>query len=262
MSTRTLNPAPSWGAVARAQLRMLALLQSRDFAILGGLCGVLLLIGLAAFSTLPPTLEEMGEVPPLTPIFPFLALPLGWIAALWPLSVWRREDPSRRGYFWSLPVPRAPHTLLRVAVGWLLLMGVCVAMMTLMIAVSLPLDARYDETRISLAYAWVPLLVPTLPYLFFSVVAVAFENPLRALAWIGAAVFAVVVMVEQEVIASRVSSLTAPVMQSLAIAIVAPVVNPYDEGEIPGRWAPHYLTWLGLGVALVVAAAFRRRDVS
>lgn len=44
-------------------------------------------------------------------------------AALWAFAVWHGEVPYRRGYHWSLPVPRAAHDLARVAAGalWLLL---------------------------------------------------------------------------------------------------------------------------------------------
>jgi hypothetical protein len=47
---------------------------------------------------------------------------LAWIGLLAPLAVWKGEGPSARGYFWSLPVARGRHTLLKVFAGWAWLM--------------------------------------------------------------------------------------------------------------------------------------------
>jgi hypothetical protein len=259
MSSRALNPVPSWGVVARAQLRMVALLQRREFVILGLLCAALVAVSLWSYGQPPPTWDDLNDIPPSLPVFPALGLPLAFIAAVWALSVWRSEDPTGRGYFWSLPVARSPHTLLRVAVGWTLLMGVCLVVMALWLGVTLPVDARYDQIRISLAYWWVPLVIPTLPYVFFSAMAVAFEHPLRFAGWVFAAAWVLLAIVDSGIASPVVATSANALVESIATALAAPVAAPYDGWELYQPWLPNYLGWLGLAVALLVAASFRRR---
>jgi hypothetical protein len=264
MSSRALNPMPTWGAIAKEQVRSVALLQRRDFAVLGALCAGLLAVVALAYRQLPPTLEDIGDMP-ITPIFPALALPLGCIAVLWPLGVWRRQDPARRGYFWSLPVAQEWHTLLRVAIGWALLMAVCIAVMALAIGIAVPLDARYDETRMSLAQWWVPLVIPTLPYVFVSALMVAFENPIRFAVWVAAAVWVSLIMAEfirATGTADGPLRLLMNVGLSLGTALAAPVSAAYGDEFQNANWALHYLVWFGLGVLLLVLAAFRRQEPS
>ena len=259
MSSRALNPVPSWATMAKAQLRMVALLQRRDFLILAAIAAGLLALALWGWGQLPATFEDELDV---LPVFPVLALPLAAIAALWPLGVWRADDPGRRGYFWSLPVARGPHTLLRVAVGWLLLMCVCLAVMALGLAVAAPVAGRYDELTLSLAYWWAPLLIPTMPYLLVSALAVAFDNPIRFAAWAAAAFFGVMLVVD--VMSLRaIADLGESVTGSFAAALAAPVlvaVEGWNPGSVP--WAPHYLTWLAVAAVLLLAAAFWRHEAS
>src|SRR5690606_25104250 len=127
MSSNVQGRTLSWGAVAAAQLRMVALLQRRDFLVFAGIGAVLValsLYGLMEIAKNPPQ-----RPPDELPLFEGLKGALLLVGLLWPLGVWRRDTPEQRGYFWSLPVARGPHTLLRVASGWLLLMAVCVAAM-------------------------------------------------------------------------------------------------------------------------------------
>src|SRR5690606_8146175 len=122
------------------------------------------------------------------PIFAGLKYALLLVGALWPLGVWRRDTPEQRGYFWSLPVARGPHTLLRVASGWLLLMGVCVAAMVVGALVA-QLYAMQLGAAVRLADWYVPLASATLGYLLISVLAVLVDSPVRWVVWILVALF-------------------------------------------------------------------------
>jgi hypothetical protein len=259
MSSRALNPTPSWGRTVEAQVRMVALLQRRDFLILGVVAAGLIGLALWGYTKLPATIDT--DDLDILPVFPALAFPLAAIAALWPLGVWRRDEPGRRGYFWSLPVAQGPHTLLRVAAGWLLLMCVCVAVMALALGIVAPVAARYEEIELSFAAWWAPLVLPTLPYVLVSVLAVAFENPIRFVAWVVAAGFGAAMVIEVMDLQAA-ADLAGSVTESFGAALGAPVLTAFDEWNSEVRWAPHYLMWFGIGAVLLVLTAFWRREAS
>jgi hypothetical protein len=254
-----MNATPSWGTIVGAQLRLVARLQRRDFAILGAIAAGLLALVLWGYMKMPSEFQSDG--PEVLPVFPGLAYPLVFIAALWPLGVWRRDEPGRRGYFWSLPVARGPHTLIRVGAGWLLLMTVCAAVMALAVAVVMPASVRDPDVSISFAGAWIPLVIPTLPYVLVSVLAVAFENPLRFSAWVFAGFFAVFAATEvfDDLVVSRLFD---SFIDSFGLAIARPTMVVFEEEPAFGGWIGHYLTWLAVGTGLLLLAAFRHRDSS
>src|SRR5262245_6568752 len=99
MSSRERNPVPGFGTVLNIQVRMVALLQRRDFMLLGGILAGLLAI--AYWGQLSVEVNEVNMSGEIIPLFPMIAMPLLAVAALWPLTVWRHGEPSRRGYFWS-----------------------------------------------------------------------------------------------------------------------------------------------------------------
>jgi hypothetical protein len=45
------------------------------------------------------------------------------IGALLPIAVWKGEEPFGSGFFWTLPVDRRQHALVKVLVGWMWLTG-------------------------------------------------------------------------------------------------------------------------------------------
>ena len=85
MSSRSLNPAPSWRTIALAQLRLVALLQRRDFYVLGAIAAGL--VALAVFGYTRGNMEA-GTRSTTLRVFPALAYPLAIIGAFWPLGVW------------------------------------------------------------------------------------------------------------------------------------------------------------------------------
>jgi len=90
----------------REQFRLIAV-SWRWLYPLAALVGMLMLMGMHSWS------------------YSIVAAALALIAgAVWPTILWYGETPSRRVYHWSLPVPRAAHDLMRVAVGAIYLVGI------------------------------------------------------------------------------------------------------------------------------------------
>lgn len=266
MSKPELSPTPSWRTIASAQLRMLALLQRRDFIALGSI--VVALAGLSVWGIFrasppnhPPTETLM--------VFALLAIPLALVAALWPMGVWRQESPTRRGYFWALPASRGPHTFVRVGAGWVLLMTACVAIMIVTWLLLLLALVRLGPAELSLARWYVPLATATLAYVLVTPLAVLFDGPMRVLVWTCLAVSGVRLVAQVtrlEVLAGLIDG----VVKSLGLALVGPLA-PHDSGpEVVFNsttytigyavWGANYLIWIAIGVAALLLVAFRYRE--
>jgi hypothetical protein len=114
MNGGALQPTPRWGAVFREQLMAVGMGVRREMAV-----GAAIVLAITVLLMVSITRAGEGSVS-MSPdgAGPILAL-LGLLA---PLAVWKGEGPSSRGYFWSLPVAREPHTLMKVFCGWLWLM--------------------------------------------------------------------------------------------------------------------------------------------
>jgi hypothetical protein len=256
MSSRSSGRTPSWGAVALEQGRMLLLLQRRDFLIVG-LIGVgLVALGLWGLMQIPG--EEaisrgstMHVLEALGPLF----VPLIPVGALWPLGVWRHDGPSQRGYFWSLPAARAPHTFLRVGLGWVLLMGVCLAAMLVSIGMAALFASRLPEAELSFAFWYLPLTAATLAYLLISVPVVLVDAPVRWVIWIVVALLGVRV-VTAAVDMAALEAAVVGLARSLGTALAGPMT-----GEVPiGSWLTHYVGWFAAGLIGLTAGAFRHPD--
>jgi hypothetical protein len=113
MSDLVLHPLPRRAAVLREQFSAVGVGLRRELAV--GAVFVLFLTLLVFIMV-----AKDGETIPLSP--DHAGFLLAWIGLLAPLAVWKGEGPSARGYFWSLPVARERHTLVKVFVGWAWLM--------------------------------------------------------------------------------------------------------------------------------------------
>ena len=149
---------------------------------------------------------------------------------LFPVGVWLGEDRAGAGFFWTLPVDRRTHALLRVAAGWAWLMGVVAlfGLWLLTIAVVSGGNVLGDETRLVLssfsfgvrvfdpsavqrvqltptALFWlVPFTAATAVYLFANALALGTRHPVR---WIAASAFAFFLIVGLADAAQAASSL-------------------------------------------------------
>jgi hypothetical protein len=120
MTDVALHPTPRWGAVVLEQLRAVRDALRREMAVGGAL-----VLGISALIFLGIARNGWEGSVSISPdsAGPVLAL----IGLLAPLAVWKGEGPSSRGYLWSLPVAREPHTLIKVFSGWVWLMIVLAA---------------------------------------------------------------------------------------------------------------------------------------
>jgi len=251
MSTRTLNPEPSVGAIARAQLRMVTLLQKRDLLVLAAI--VIVMVGLALWGQVRMDPENGGSG--TIPIFRGLSVPLALLGLLWPLGVWRADSPERRGYFWSLPVDRRGHTSLRVGIGWVVLIGVSLLAMATAAASFIPSVIRFEDLRMDVAQVWEPLATATLAYVIVSIFAVLFESPVRwmILGWV--AVLGLYIVGEAADLDGLVEGVEDTV-ESLFIAIGGPVL----ADESVSDWGRQYLVWLPIAAVGLLSALLWRHE--
>lgn len=112
---------PTAAEAFRAQLALLARRWPGLLAVAAALAGLLVL----AATGWIPAIDDMPDGVSLSG-----ALAEAWtfyaVAALFwaPGLAWKDEGPSDRAYHWTLPVDRSTHQLLRLAAGWVLLVGV------------------------------------------------------------------------------------------------------------------------------------------
>lgn len=267
MSQPDLSPAPAWRTVWPTQLRMLSQLQKRDFVVLGIIVAVLSALAIyGIFRTQPPTNRSTETVM----MFALLTIPFALVGAFWPLGVWRKESPERRGYFWSLPVPRGSHTLVRVGAGWVTLMAACIVMMVVTWVLLLVAELRLGSANLSFARWFVPLATATLAYLLISSLTVLLDSPVRTLAWIAVAILGLRIVGK----VLMIKALAVPIdtlSSSLGKALAGPLA-PHEGGpELAfngspytasfATWGAHYLPWLAFAAAAIVLASFRYREI-
>jgi len=183
MTTIALHPVPRRAVVAREQLRAVGVALRREGVLFLGALAILAALAIVA------TVRSAG-VPTHHANFTYglgAAIPVALVGFFLPFSVWRAEDPSRRAYLWSMPVARGPHTVMKVASGWLWLM-VAVAVYLLVFAgfiVLLPIIASEAIPTDAWAAAWewmVPFTAASVAYLIGSIAVVGSDHPWR---WMG-----------------------------------------------------------------------------
>jgi len=253
-----LNAAPALTSVAAAQLRALGVLMRREFVVLGGLALVATALVIWGYTRVDSA--DWGPDPEVVPVFFPVAPIIFLIAVLWPFSVWRLDAPSQRGYFSSLPVRQPTHALLRVAAGWVTLMGVCLASLLIALALGTPMLLMHEAAELSIELWWTPFVSATLIYGVLSAFAVAFEHPIRVVIWIAAALGVVGLIAEGFELGALADALGRVVL-SFWVAFAGPTWIPLDALDYEGPIIGHYLLWLGIGLAATVVGARWHRDV-
>jgi hypothetical protein len=143
MTDATMVRTPTLKAVALEQLRVVGLALRRE--------GLVLCAGLLLFMLGLPFFDEVAP-----PARPFALEPeiLGYLAALvavlTPLGVWKGERRFGESPLWTMPVEHARHARLKIASGWIWLMGVVAfGYLTIVSAVVLAGGSLgLDETRL------------------------------------------------------------------------------------------------------------------
>lgn len=286
-ATTAARAMPRWRAVLAEQLRRVGLSVRREAQLATGF--------LLLFGTLPVMLAHW-RVPSHRSDLQFdeLMLVAALLGVFAPLAVWKGEEPSRRAYFWTLPVGRSRHSLLRVLAGWMWTMAAVAAIVLWVV-----LLARATDGALSNGDAFVPLrplaedaawhprnyfhhpwpvphwqwLVPftgaTAAYLVGSVVALASDHPWR---WYAGSVLVFLLLVSADTRWSRTAA--DALLESrygletlLTGSEPAPVHVTTPEGHVvrhqvlqplPARWAGATTLWIAVGGIGVVLAARRR----
>jgi hypothetical protein len=178
MDELVLHEPPATRAALGEQLRTVGLGLRREGAVL-----LLALLGLSlliAYMYLHSRHTGGGFFVTLSPE---TSGPLALVAMVLPIAVWKGEEPSRRSYLWSLPVPRGPHTLGKVFFGWVWMS----AGLALFVAWSLAVPLLVHASAVGkhgppapAAWRWaVPFTACTVTYLLGTVAVLLSDHPWR-----------------------------------------------------------------------------------
>jgi hypothetical protein len=189
-------PTPRWAGVVREQLRAVAAGARSEITSGAALLVLLPLPVLVQHARTPGHVADMH--------FAMVALLCTLVGLFAPMAVWKGEGPARRGYFWSLPVDRSRHALVKVAAGWGLTMA-AVGLLLLwgaLLAWMMGGEMTLGDTRVPLrpysemprptpadfyvhrwpmeAWLWMaPFAAATAAYLVGSAVALSTDHPWR-----------------------------------------------------------------------------------
>jgi hypothetical protein len=144
MHTSTMKPLPRWSSVAREQFRVLPLALRREAIAFG-----LILLGLTLLFLWEylrsSTQHEMHARWNLAPSTLFPVVLIGFFA---PLSIWKADEPSRRGYHWAMPVDSWHHSQAKVLSGWAWTMIAVLVLASWMALVALLLGGEIGQQRV------------------------------------------------------------------------------------------------------------------
>lgn len=185
MTSTSLHPTPSSRTVAGEQFRAVGLaLRNEGIFFVAALLffGTLIIVGAVRFAH--------GEHSPNAHMgFRYTgsgAIPMFLVGLFVPFGVWRREDPARRAYHWSMPVARGPHTVMKLISGWAWLMIATAVYLAFIVAITFLVSMITGEPtwqRTAPAWEWiVAFTAPTIGYLMTSIAVIASDHPWR---WIG-----------------------------------------------------------------------------
>jgi hypothetical protein len=184
MTSTSLHPTPSSQTIATEEFRAVGLaIRTEAFFFVGALILFVVLIVASAvhFSQTHEAPHHMG--------FTYGAagsIPMFLVGLLIPFGIWRSEDPSRRAYFWSTPIARGPHTIMKLLSGWgwLMIATVLYLLFIVAMAITVPMitgEAAWQAT--TPGWEWVAAFTAsTLGYLLTSIVVIGSDHPWR---WIG-----------------------------------------------------------------------------
>jgi hypothetical protein len=200
----TIHPVPRPSRVLLAQLHLIAANLRRP---------ALVAAGLIALGTMLLIIDAAGDNGRPIDFHPEYSVLPGLLGLLFPVGVWLGEDRTGTGLFWTLPVDRRTHALLRVAAGWAWLMGVVALFGVWLLTLALVSGGNVSgaQTRLVLSsfafgvsafdpsavqrvqltptglFWLVPFTAATAVYLFANALALGTRHPVR---WIAASTFA------------------------------------------------------------------------
>jgi hypothetical protein len=174
------------------------------------------------------------------------------LGVLWALWAWRGEAPSQRGSFFSAPVHRFPHTLVRVGAGWLWLLA-CLAFYGSAAALALLAVAGPRALTEPALWWWgAVVLSATVAYLLAMPLALLTERPAQ---WLSGALLLVFFgpALLHLAGATRLREVFAGLSEHLGTALLA---GPATAG----LYLAHAATWIAIGAAATLLAALRYQE--
>lgn len=288
MNPSALHPTPRWPGIIREQLRAVGVATRREMALAG-----LLLALLTPLFVLDYFFDD-GQ--PFSFDLSDMTIPMALLGAFAPMAVWKGEEPSRRSYFWAMPVDRARHTLVKVFGGWAWLMALVAVFLLWIVSIALstggnigvqevqvflaglPAGALPDDDAATRRWTAVPAwmwLVPftgaTAAYLVGSVVVLASDHPWRWLAGLAFGVMLLFGMADALDVEPALGAFlqgpygvetasTGISVQEAVITVDGDHARVRRHRPVAGHWATATLLWTGLGLAGVLAAAFRHQE--
>lgn len=178
MTTPSLHAPPRLAVAAREQTSAVGIALRNEALIFAGLLLLFLVFGVTHAFRIAGDANHQSSIE----YGPAGAVPMLFIAFLLPFAVWRGEDPAHRAYHWAMPVPRAYHSLFKVASGWLWLVLGVAAYLLFIAALSWSTGAitGYWPEHLALPWEWlVPFTAATVCYLFASALVVGSRHPWR-----------------------------------------------------------------------------------
>jgi hypothetical protein len=193
------------------------------------------------------------------------------LIAMFTFRVWRAEPPSKRMYFFSMPMSRGEHTLVKTAAGWCwLVIGIVVVMSVALIEHTLMLTyvgswqftAQVSEmlwsTTNVLQNVVAPLAMATVLYLLISAFSIGVDNPGYWLSGIGLGIMilpGVFRILHWKPVGDAVLSAWSG---RYGLTAIAPISAPGGSWDVTHWWAATGL-WFAIGLVAVTGAAYARR---
>lgn len=282
MSSDSLQPLPRFRSVVGEQVRAVGVALRREW--------LLFALGLG-FLTLIFALNEIREgrssnVRSAFSLTSELLTPLSLLGLFAPMSVWKAEGPSRRGYHWAMPVGRIRHTFAKAFAGWgwLMLLVTIFLVWALLLAsatggetgvwwerVAGPSPAPASSRQMfhlighdMAVWQWVaPYTAVTLAYLVGSILVLATDHPWLWIAGLSVGLFVLASTLSAAGLQSGLDSIFAIIFGrfgiSTALTGLRPTVETLTAGgqSVQVRQAfPEFASWLGsTAIWMTISAA-------
>lgn len=261
MTSISLHLMPARDAVAREQVSAVGVALRKGGLIFLSVLAILGILGIIA------AVRAAGN-PNMLMGFSYgigATIPIALVGLFVPFTVWRGEDPSRRTYHWAMPIARGPHTLMKVASGWLWLMAAVVVYLVFLVTLGWSTSLITGSTfhrEWTAVWEWgVPFTAATVAYLLSSIAILASDHPWGWIGGLGIGYLMAIVFLKALNMgdAARALASVTEGYYGLSAALFANLETSRHGPPSASRWLGSALIWGGLGAAGVIIAAYRRR---